>query len=1567
MSLLPGFARPIKTMLESHSEEIVLCSLTMLIGWVCVWVMKITMRRFLSPPSAEDEVADVDAAPEEAEGKPVKPRFRKRDKVMFYGRKIMRKMGSVGDNFNINSRTHRQIISEVFQRILRAESDKENRLEEKEVPSTMLEVDVNEADSVLPPDILYMLKSIKVFGHFERPLFLQLCKKMETIRLAAGQWLFRPGDPDDSIFVVQDGSMEIFIRKDDRDILAKVVEPGESVTSLLSILDVLTGHPEPFKTVSGRATRDSTILRLPGTAFREVFKDSPQSLVRIVQVIMVRLQRVTFMALQHYLGLTTELINPHIDLKTPSMTTGMSHAPPHSTDQPKNFSRSPTTSPKRVKRSTSLPRNITVAAPSSSDFDAAASRARANENENQKKSDSQTPLSTSAPGKDEKGASTLTSSSTLPMQRRGVRKSNSRGEALQVSPDYYGGNSFGGFSDNVNEKLILQRATRELVELFGLHDPNLLKDKLAVAKYPAGYTIVHQGAQDSDLLYVLTGHLSVVQNRSASASGRYALPKDVQVDNPLEENVLYHCHRGDLIDSLAVLTGEPSVFSVRANTNCILVQITKNNFYGIMRHQPTVVLAVAHTIVKRLSMFVRSIDFALDWVHIEAGKALFRQGDKPDSIFIVLNGRLRSVMEEQSADETSKKRLIGEYGRGEIVGLVETLMQTTRTTTVMAVRDTELAQMPQGLLDAIKQMYPQVVSRLVHLLGTRILGTLKGDTASQLPVPGSAPTTLKQTNLATVAVIAISDDVPIASFCKELERHLALIGNTLRLNSDFVMSRLGASAMDTCNEYRLLSWLGMQEDIHRMVLYQCDNRMTPWSLRCIRQADCLLVVGLASHDPRKLGVVEKQLEGMSLRCQKELVLLYKQDSQRPARTADWLNARGYLLSHHHIRCPNHIFRDRKRSPMPLNKTGSWNQLASQPDEYVEAPPDRLSDFSRLARFLTGTGIGVVLGGGGARGMAHIGVIKAMTDYGIPIDMVGGTSIGSFVGALWAEERSPEAVADRAKRWCDVMGSLWQKVLDLTYPITSMFTGAGFNGSIEGVFGDRQIEDLWIPYFAVTTDISSSQQRVHRSGSLWRYVRASMSLSGYLPPLCDPKDGHLLLDGGYVNNVPADVMKDLGCQTIIAVDVGSIDDQDLTNYGDSLSGWWLMFKRYCPGAKPVRVPDLNEIQSRLAYVSCVRLLETVKGSNWCQFIRPPIDRFKTLQFYSFDDIYQCGLHHGFTVCDAWKKGGFLNSIFLEKGPEKTEVKNKSHLENTREKMFKNGSGQMTAAATYADLAELVSTIKKPASSDASFFPEDEDEMFDFEEEEEQDPADDEKGDEVFGMEDSEFEDVSDPSDPIDSRRLSQFDGLTESRGSASTASKLAGFKNTITKQGGKLRLVLENELGERISVPINPEEFDFTDEEEEEEDDEDAMMMEDNDHRPSQSGAAANALGVIGDLPFNLEESIDDDGMAHDVDANVTVVARSEREMTPDSRRKEMTPRLDESRRGDEEPIHDDSLPEGIRKRKVREGSSGPEVGVATRFAGESGAADVGDNAGGPVSLSKLLDDSMPPRPPFGQN
>ena len=197
-----------------------------------------------------------------------------------------------------------------------------------------------------------------------------------------------------------------------------------------------------------------------------------------------------------------------------------------------------------------------------------------------------------------------------------------------------------------------------------------------------------------------------------------------------------------------------------------------------------------------------------------------------------------------------------------------------------------------------------------------------------------------------------------------------------------------------------------------------------------------------------------------------------------------------------------------------------------------------SDFSRLARALSGLSFGVVLGGGGARGLAHLGVLRAMREEGVPIDMIGGTSQGAYVGGVWALNDDPfdpigsvTTVRLVVRQFCARMSSLWEKIKELTLPITSYFTGGGFNRVLVSTFGDAKIEDCPTPFYCVTTDLSTSHGLVHRNGSLWRYIRASMTLTGYLPPVCDSRSDetgneqtHLLVDGGYVNNLPADVMK-----------------------------------------------------------------------------------------------------------------------------------------------------------------------------------------------------------------------------------------------------------------------------------------------------------------------------------------------------------------------------------------------------------------------------------------------------------
>uniref|UniRef100_A0A669DFF3 lysophospholipase n=1 Tax=Oreochromis niloticus TaxID=8128 RepID=A0A669DFF3_ORENI len=1126
-------------------------------------------------------------------------RFRKRDKVLFYGRKIIRKvvffsflfflLSSVDGSYTLTC----LFVFSPSDRILRIRRDPPT-LQPKEPPPSLLEADLTEFEvqsSNLPSEVLYMLKNVRVLGHFEKPLFLELCRHMVFIELQEGEGLFKPGDDDDSIYVVQDGRLEFCIQENDgTESVVKDVLPGDSVHSLLSILDTITGYPAPYKTVSARAATRSTILRLPASAFESVFKKYPETLVRVIQIIMVRLQRVTFLALHNYLGLTTELFNPesqavpltNINNVMAEANTGKMTRRHHFQDE--------------------LPAGTT---------------------ENTVETgQAHTQTCTRA---SRHALRAVQFQLCLVLKLIHLKKS----VTMQHTPsEVFHYTDSGGHADATylgKSSAILQAAKKDLLGIIQLQDPSLLEGRVTVHHVKAGSVVARQGDQEVSIHFVISGLLHVYQR---------------MIDRE-EESRLFVTHPGELVGHLAVLTGEPLIFTVRAQRDCSFLSISKTHFYEIMRVEPKVVLNVAHAVLKRMSSFVRQIDFALDWMAVEAGRAVYRQGEKSDSTFIVLSGRLRSVIMK----EDGKKELIGEYGRGDLIGVVEALTRQNRATTVHAVRDSELAKLPEGALRSIKRKFPQVVTRLIHLLGQKILQQVNGPLTGVLALhtPGSKWDAGNQaSNLSTVAVLPVSEEVPLTAFTLELQHALLAIGKKEIWNNAAY--------------------------IHRIVLYQTDYTLTPWTQRCIRQADCIIIVGLGEQDPT-VGELERMLEGSAVRAQKQLVLLHREDGPAPKGTVDWLNMRSWISRHLHLACPRRVF-SRRSQP----------KLLELYQRVFEKPADRHSDFSRLARVLTGNAIALVLGGGGARGCSQVGIMRALCEAGIPVDLIGGTSIGSLMGALYAEDRSLSRLRIRAREWAMEMTSVFRKVLDLTYPITSMFSGASFNSGINNVFKSKQIEDLWIPYFNITTDITASAMRVHTDGSLWRYVRASMSLSGYLPPLCDPKDGHLLMDGGYINNLPADVARSMGAKVVIAIDVGSRDETNLTNYGDSLSGWWLLWKRLNPLAEKVKVLNMAEIQTRLAYVCCVRQLESVKSSDYCEYIRPPIDRYRTLEFGKFDEIAEVGYQHGKTVFDVWRRSGVVEKMLKDRHQEE--------FHNTQSR-----SNVVTCPnASFTDLAEIVSRIE-----------------------------------------------------------------------------------------------------------------------------------------------------------------------------------------------------------------------------------------------------------------------------------
>ncbi|OQV26013.1 Neuropathy target esterase [Hypsibius exemplaris] len=1235
------------------------------------------------------------------EAKRIAKKFPKKEKVRFYYNKWLHRVNALryGDSPGGKQRLKsRQIVEKIAKNLLnkvrlkdrfRKRSDANlPRLVRKELPASYLEehAGVSSKSSKFPPEVVSMMRAIRVFGHLEEPVFLELCRRMISLEVNTNELLFQPGDCDDSVYMVQKGRILVFVTdlESGRELPLKEVKSGESIASMLSILDNLSGNERPFKTVTSRALEPSIVLRMPVSAFGEVLERNPEALVRVVQLIMTRLQRVTFSALRDYLGLSHELMKSD-----------------KSTLQPANAASSPY---------------------------------------HQRHSSGGGILDSNTGYKDESHRVRSVSIISMPVPtppRPGVVGGEASGGRRAISPIRNTDENFLGskrFSSSFKERGGRQafrmarsiscfeesalpqddeyeRAMRDLVDLLGLSSANMesLDDKILYKRAQPGMYLVHELDNDSSMYYVVSGSLSVSQKLVDKADHR--------------NTHLFVAVRGELVGTLAVLTGEPSMFNIRAKVPSKVLTITRSDFFELLRENPHIALSAAHCFAERMSPFVRQIDFALDWEQMESGRAVYRQDDEADSVYVVLNGRVRSVVKR--SDGT--KEWTGEYARGDLVGLAEVSIHKPRMTTVLAVRDSEVAKIPTHVLEYIKRKYPKVVSRLIYILGSRIFGQMQQRS-------GGATETFTGPNLTTVAIVAVTPEVPLDVFCLEMEASMNELGSTLRLTSGYVERLLGPTALDPVNDHRLALWLGQQEDIHRMVLFQCDHTMTQWTKQCLRQADCILIVGNGDRKPT-IGSVEKQLDSMDLRAEKKLVLLHRPETIIPKNTADWLNMRGWVSSHHHIKCSKRMY---------LRKSPSWFE------EYYEAKkdtiPDKFSDFSRLSRVLMGKAIGVALGGGGARGAAHIGVIKAMIEAGVPIDMVGGTSIGSFVSALWCEERNVTGVIQRARVWFNGMTSLWAQLTDLTYPYTAMFKGTAFNRSIEQTFADAQIEDLWIPYFNVTTDITQSCMRVHKMGQLWRYVRASMSLSGYLPPLCDPVDGHLLLDGGYVNNLPADVMQQQGANFIFAVDVGSQDDYNLTNYGDELSGWWLLWSKWNPFGTPPRIPTMAEVQTRLAYVSCVRTLEIVKKSDYCVYVRPPIECFKTLEFNKFDLICAMGYDYG---------KAFLREESIRKKIADLFTKEEGTT------LHRPGVGQHARVLaiedtvpglhyTFTDLAQIVSQqpVKRSSSSESSsddlFSPKD-DEVSDTEDAEDEPKSAVAAGEESNGEGDDDDMSAASPSD------------------------------------------------------------------------------------------------------------------------------------------------------------------------------------------------------------------------------
>ena len=332
---------------------------------------------------------------------------------------------------------------------------------------------------------------------------------------------------------------------------------------------------------------------------------------------------------------------------------------------------------------------------------------------------------------------------------------------------------------------------------------------------------------------------------------------------------------------------------------------------------PNILLCLAKRLVTQLSPLVLHIDVALEWGQLNAGQVLCRQGDISSSIYIVLTGRLRSIAEKMREDGKMGLEILGyftkkdrahtnsEYGQGESVGEMEVLTNIQRSTTIHAIRDTEVAIMPSTLFNALSLRHPEITIAIARIIASRSYkgkGFLSLDSQSETSKFVHGPDLgNNNVNLKTIAILPVTGAVPVVEFSDRLRDALELIGATVALlNTASVTSQLGKHAFTRIGRLKLLSWLSEQEENYRLVLYVADGGVnSPWTQRCVRQADCILLVGLGDEDPA-IGEFERLLIGMKTTARKELVLLHSERYCIPGSTALWKKNRLWIHAHHHV-------------------------------------------------------------------------------------------------------------------------------------------------------------------------------------------------------------------------------------------------------------------------------------------------------------------------------------------------------------------------------------------------------------------------------------------------------------------------------------------------------------------------------------------------------------------------------------------------------------------------------------------------------------------------------------------
>lgn len=449
------------------------------------------------------------------------------------------------------------------------------------------------------------------------------------------------------------------------------------------------------------------------------------------------------------------------------------------------------------------------------------------------------------------------------------------------------------------------------------------------------------------------------------------------------------------------------------------------------------------------------------------GARLIREGDRADALYFVISGRF---------EVRTGGKSIATIGSGEPIGELSFFTGEGRTADVIAARDSTVLELSRSQYDTLLKLHPELSSQIIRSVAKR-LAAVTGQSAPLPPRSGML-----------VTVLGANDEALPHAFLDMLEAEASG-------RSDVIINTLD-DVPDISDRSSVIQWLHNRERAgQRQILVVRDPKREPdWAEIAVALGDSLFIV---TSPGQKASLNPESLEAdpvIAQTGQMQLVLTRSHQSRAITGTPDWLKGRNINL-HHHLAL------------------------------------DRREDFARLIRFMCDEAQGLVLGGGGAFGTAHLGAVKALQEAGIEIDFYGGTSVGAAMAAALAQGLDPDEILSRSQ---DIFVA--QRALRrLTAPLFSVLDHRVFDASLQEHYGSAPIEDMPFNFFASAVNLSCHELEVIRTGPVWKAVRISGSIPALLPPVLS-STGEVLVDGGLIDNLPLTSMRGLKTGPNIALEI-----------------------------------------------------------------------------------------------------------------------------------------------------------------------------------------------------------------------------------------------------------------------------------------------------------------------------------------------------------------------------------------------------------------------------------------------